>query len=254
MGAVVRERIKGSGDWYIFINHRGLRGSKRIGPNKNKALAAADLINIRLALSDVGLDLSRWGKKAPPLLKHEQIARLKTRLAKIGKRANAEEIPLWALKIVEHQAMWEGVIARRKGEEHTEPSREKILEAAVELAETYRTQKRYGRSLAERKRVIDLMRRINEIPAKPETKPVSQKPAEENQHGIDDSNPGKTSPNQTGQKVTIPSSKAKTRSSKEEIKPRPIKEHILYEKTRKRKEYKEALKKRYSPRMGYRWK
>jgi integrase len=37
MGVKVREKPKGSGNWWIFINHQGKRKSKKIG--KDKCLA-----------------------------------------------------------------------------------------------------------------------------------------------------------------------------------------------------------------------
>ncbi len=106
MSAVVREKKKGSGEWWVFIRHQGRRGSKKIGSSKTKALAVADIINIRLALSQVGLDLCRPGKKAPPLLKLEHIRQLKRCLAGTAKRAIPSEIPSWALEIVDHQVLW----------------------------------------------------------------------------------------------------------------------------------------------------
>lgn len=40
MGVKVREKPKGSGVWWIFINHHGRRKSKKVGSKKN-ALEAA---------------------------------------------------------------------------------------------------------------------------------------------------------------------------------------------------------------------
>jgi hypothetical protein len=268
MSAVVREKIKGSGDWWIFVTHQGRRVSKRIGPNKNKALAAADIINIRLTLSKVGLDLSRRGKKAPPLLKLEHISELKARLAKIGKRARASEIPLWAVKTMEHRVLWEDIDANREGREPPVYTREKILEAAVELVETYGTERKYDQAQIAKRRLARLLYKeeIASLEAasrpSPYVKPDSERYKEETREEFPeqphekvnklDSNP--SFPSQTGHKENVQSSQAESRLSKEDIKPEPRKEHILYEKTRKRKEYKEALRKRYSLRNGYRWK
>lgn len=55
MGVTVREKVKGSGEWWIFINHRGQRKSKRFGRDEKKALEAAKLIEARLALGDLGV-------------------------------------------------------------------------------------------------------------------------------------------------------------------------------------------------------
>ena len=228
MGANVGEKKKGSGDWWIFITHQGRRGSKKIGRDKAKALAVADIINIRLALSEVGLDLCRPRKKTPPLLKLEQITKLKVRLAKIGKRARASEIPLWALEIVEHQVLWEGVAARRKGEEPPVHTREEILEAAVELTETYGTRRKYDQSLTARNKLDDLMSRAESHSHKSASQPETG--SSEGQIWLQ----------------ALPADVPKT-----SVIVKPKRERILYEQTRKRKEYKEALRKRYSPRMGY---
>ena len=34
MGVKVREKVKGSGEWWIFINHQGKRRSKKVAPRK----------------------------------------------------------------------------------------------------------------------------------------------------------------------------------------------------------------------------
>ena len=54
MGVKVRERPKGSGMWWIFIDHRGKRKSKKIGKNKSLAREAAKKIEAKLILGDVG--------------------------------------------------------------------------------------------------------------------------------------------------------------------------------------------------------
>ena len=35
MGVVVREKVKGSGEWWAFINHNGRRTSKKVGTRRN---------------------------------------------------------------------------------------------------------------------------------------------------------------------------------------------------------------------------
>ncbi len=249
---------KGSGEWWAFIRHQGRRGSKKIGSSKTKALAAADIINIRLALSQVGLDLCRPGKKAPPLLKLEHIRQLKGCLTKIGKRARASEIPLWALEIVEHQVLWEGVAAHRRGEESPVHTREEILEAAIDLTETYGTQRKYDQSLTARNKLDDLMYRAESdshesaSQPKPETNANPEKFPPETHENFSKPDPTLPSQHQTGSRESQTSRQAwPARSPKTGVIVKPKRERILYEQTRKRKEFKEALRKRYSPRMGY---
>lgn len=54
MGVTVREKTKGSGEWWVFINHHGRRQSKKIGARKT-ALIAAEGIRAQLARSDLGI-------------------------------------------------------------------------------------------------------------------------------------------------------------------------------------------------------
>jgi integrase len=54
MGVKVRERPKGSGIWWIFIDHQGKRKSKKVGRDKKVALEAAKKIEAKLALGDMG--------------------------------------------------------------------------------------------------------------------------------------------------------------------------------------------------------
>jgi integrase len=56
MAVKVRERPKGSGDWWIFIDHLGKRKSKKIGRDKRVANQVAKKIEAKLVLGD--LDLS----------------------------------------------------------------------------------------------------------------------------------------------------------------------------------------------------
>ena len=55
MGVKVREKIKGSGEWWIFINHKGRRKAKKIGRDKKVALAMANKIEAKLVLGDMKL-------------------------------------------------------------------------------------------------------------------------------------------------------------------------------------------------------
>ena len=62
MSVIVREKVKGSGVWWLFINHRGKRKSKKIGKNKKHAKEVAEKVEARLVLGqfDIGED------EAPP--------------------------------------------------------------------------------------------------------------------------------------------------------------------------------------------
>ncbi len=55
MAVKVRERPKGSGDWWIFIDHQGTRKAKKIGKDKKLAQEAAKKIAAKLALGDMGI-------------------------------------------------------------------------------------------------------------------------------------------------------------------------------------------------------
>jgi integrase len=55
MGVKVREKQKGSGIWWIFIDHRGRRKAKKIGKDKKVALEVAKKIEAKLVLGDMGL-------------------------------------------------------------------------------------------------------------------------------------------------------------------------------------------------------
>jgi integrase len=56
MSVQVREKIKDSGDWWIFIEHHGQRRSKKIGRDKRFALEAAKKIEAKLILGDLKLN------------------------------------------------------------------------------------------------------------------------------------------------------------------------------------------------------
>ena len=55
MGVKVREKPKNSGNWWIFIDHRGRRKAKKIGRDKRVALEVAKKIEARLVLGDMKL-------------------------------------------------------------------------------------------------------------------------------------------------------------------------------------------------------
>ncbi|HID29702.1 MAG TPA: site-specific integrase, partial [Desulfobacterales bacterium] len=54
MGVKVKERPKGSGVWWIFVDHQGRRKAKKVG-DKKMALEAARKIEAKLALGDLGI-------------------------------------------------------------------------------------------------------------------------------------------------------------------------------------------------------
>ena len=55
MGVKVREKNKGSGIWWIFIDHQGRRKAKKIGKDKRVAEQIARKVEAKLALGDMGL-------------------------------------------------------------------------------------------------------------------------------------------------------------------------------------------------------
>ncbi len=55
MGVKVREKDKGSGEWWIFINHQGKRKAKKVGRSKKAAENVAKQIEAKLTLGDAGL-------------------------------------------------------------------------------------------------------------------------------------------------------------------------------------------------------
>jgi len=61
MAVKVRERPKGSGIYWIFIDHQGKRKAKKIGRDKKRAQEAAKKIEARLALGEFELE-----KQPPP--------------------------------------------------------------------------------------------------------------------------------------------------------------------------------------------
>jgi integrase len=68
MAVIVREKVKGSGEWWVFINHQGKRRSKKIG-SKKAANAVKREVESRLASGDMGMvkdkapTLSVYGKQ-----------------------------------------------------------------------------------------------------------------------------------------------------------------------------------------------
>jgi len=58
MGVKVREKVAGSGVWWIFVVHKGRRKSKRVG-SREAAKAAARKIEARLTLGDTALPVQK---------------------------------------------------------------------------------------------------------------------------------------------------------------------------------------------------
>ena len=65
MGVQIREKPKGSGVWWIFVNHTGQRRSKKIGTDKAFARKVAKKLDAKLTLGDMGF----MGKKKKILFK-----------------------------------------------------------------------------------------------------------------------------------------------------------------------------------------
>ncbi len=58
MGVSVREKVRGSGVWWVFIKHRGQRKSKKVGRDKHAAQEIAKKIEAKLTLGAFNLDKS----------------------------------------------------------------------------------------------------------------------------------------------------------------------------------------------------
>ena len=65
MAVIVREKKKGSGEWWVFVNHQGKRRSKNIG-SKVAANKVAREIEARLARNDMGL----MGNQSPTVAQY----------------------------------------------------------------------------------------------------------------------------------------------------------------------------------------
>lgn len=56
MGVKVKEKVKGSNEWWIFINYQGKRKAKKIGHDKRIAQEVAKKIEAKLTLGEMSLD------------------------------------------------------------------------------------------------------------------------------------------------------------------------------------------------------
>ncbi len=68
MAVIVREKVKGSGEWWVFINHKGKRRSKKIG-SKKAANSVKREVEARLAKGELGMlrekcpTVAKYGKQ-----------------------------------------------------------------------------------------------------------------------------------------------------------------------------------------------
>ena len=53
MAVKINQRPKGSGIWWVFINHQGKRKAKKIGRDKRLAQEVARKIEAKLALTEL---------------------------------------------------------------------------------------------------------------------------------------------------------------------------------------------------------
>jgi len=68
MGVKVREKPKGSGVYWIFISHNGIRKSKKIGNDASVAQEVAEKIKARLLLGE--LNVEKINQKCPTFKKY----------------------------------------------------------------------------------------------------------------------------------------------------------------------------------------
>lgn len=69
MAVTIREKVQGSGEWWIFINHNGARKSKKIGRDKRLAGEVAKKVEAKLTLGDLGLKNQAEKEPAMPIFK-----------------------------------------------------------------------------------------------------------------------------------------------------------------------------------------
>ncbi|MBW2198119.1 MAG: hypothetical protein JRF58_09780, partial [Deltaproteobacteria bacterium] len=71
MAVTVREKPKGSGQWWIFINHQGKRKSKKIGMDKRLAREVAEKIKAKLVLNE--LRIEKINSKCPTFKEYAEM-------------------------------------------------------------------------------------------------------------------------------------------------------------------------------------
>jgi integrase len=87
MGVTVREKVKDSGVWWVFVNHEGRRKSKKVG-DRQRAEEIAEKVNARIVLGEFGLKGEKEDKPEAPLFRDH--ARLWLALAHDWKESTRE--------------------------------------------------------------------------------------------------------------------------------------------------------------------
>ena len=78
MGVKVREKVPGSGVWWVFVSHKGKRTSHCSG-SEEAAQSLANALETKIALGDFDIALLNEKKhagKAPPSPAFEKIAKM----------------------------------------------------------------------------------------------------------------------------------------------------------------------------------
>jgi integrase len=89
MGVKVRERPKGSGIYWIMIDHHGKRKAKKIGTDKKTALISAGKIAAKLTLGEFDIE-TKEEYKAPPTYKEVATVWLETRVKTLNRPSTYE--------------------------------------------------------------------------------------------------------------------------------------------------------------------
>ena len=71
MAVRVREKPKGSGEWWVFISHHGKRKSKKIGKDKRLAREVAEKIKAKLVLNE--LTIEKINQKCPTFKEYAEM-------------------------------------------------------------------------------------------------------------------------------------------------------------------------------------
>jgi len=88
MGVRIRERPKGSGIWWLFIDHQGKRKAKKIGKDKRLAQEVAKKMEAKFLLNDVGL--LQDDKKADTFKRYTETWQITTLPATCKKSTNED--------------------------------------------------------------------------------------------------------------------------------------------------------------------
>jgi len=79
--------VKGSGEWWIFINHKGRRKAKKIGRDKKEAHEVAKKVEAKIALADFDIEKS---VSACPTFKEYAEIWLETSIKTLRRRSTYE--------------------------------------------------------------------------------------------------------------------------------------------------------------------